>query len=59
MKTNITISIDVDVAEKLKEEKNKSDLINAYLRNYFGLGSKTPKEIQEEIVKQEMDEVFR
>lgn len=35
MKTTINICIDVDIAEKLKSEKNVSSLINSYLRNYF------------------------
>ncbi len=43
MKTNVTISIDIEVAIEFKKEKNKSALINSYLKNYFELDKKDGK----------------
>lgn len=31
----ITISLDIDIIEKLEKIKGKSSMINAYLKNYF------------------------
>lgn len=46
MKTHINISIDVEVAELLKKEKNYSLLINSYLRNYFEIKPKLEEQAE-------------
>jgi hypothetical protein len=64
MKTNITISIDTDVAEALKSEKDKSSLVNSYLRSYFQLGTTNQREIElkkallDEQIKKDMESAF-
>ena len=40
MKVHLTICVDIEVARKLREEKNKSQLINSFLRKYFNLKPK-------------------
>ena len=35
MKTNITISLDLEIVRKLKAEKNHSDLINEQMKGYY------------------------
>jgi len=35
MKTNITITIDQEIAKKLREETNFSDLINEQMKGYY------------------------
>ncbi len=58
MKTSVTLSLDTEVAEELRKEKDKNSLVNSYLRNYFELGAKSTHEIQEEIDKENMERVF-
>jgi len=49
MKTHINITIDVEVAEKLRSEKNVSLLINSYLRHYFEISSESEKQTEEDL----------
>jgi hypothetical protein len=35
MKTSVLFTIDVELAELLKKEKNKSALINSYLKDFY------------------------
>ena len=44
MKTTVTLCLDIDVALMLSKEKNKSALINSYLRQYYSIPSDVPKE---------------
>ena len=58
MKTNKTVSLDLEVVIKLRELKeNVSDLVNSFLKEYLNLdktSKKTRKEVVEkEIIKQE------
>jgi len=45
MKTNITLSIDQEIAEKLKAETNYSDLVNEQLKGYYAVKTSENKEI--------------
>mgnify|MGYP001603036012 CR=1 FL=1 len=56
MKTHINISIDVEVAELLKKEKNKSLLINSYLRHYFELNSKSEEQTEYDSINNDFKE---
>ena len=38
----MTFSLDIDVIIAMKEEKNKSTLINNYLKHYFKLKNAKP-----------------
>lgn len=40
MKVSVNLHLDVDVAFEFAKEKNKSQMINSYLRNYYNLKSK-------------------
>jgi hypothetical protein len=44
MKTTVTLYIDIELAAMLAKEKNKSYLINSYLRNYYGIKPTTDKQ---------------
>jgi hypothetical protein len=44
MKVNVIFSLDIDIAYKLAEEKNRSALINSYLRHYYNLNKEEKKE---------------
>lgn len=39
-----TFSLDIEVIEELKKEKNKSNLVNSYLRHYFNLKKKSKED---------------
>ena len=64
MKTHMSFSLDTDVAEELKKEKNQSDLINSYLRHYFGLGNinQTEEQIKQKAlndqIQKDMESAF-
>lgn len=60
MKTTITICIDTEIAQLLKEEKNISALINSYLIHYFGLKNKNsiPKEEQIKTLEQKKEQII-
>ena len=59
-KSLLTVSIDSEIMELLKKEKNKSALINSYLINYFQLNKVEPLEVPQEVkVEQEIDKVFK
>jgi len=54
MKGNITLCLDFEVIIELKKEKNKSALINSYLRNYFSLNKKP--EVEEPLKEEEKED---
>lgn len=54
MKIIQTITLDLDVVMELKKERNKSKLINDFLRDYFELDNKQIKE-KAELSKEEKE----
>lgn len=52
MKVQCNFTIDADVALELQKIKNKSALINSYLRSYFGI----PSNLELEDAKQKAEE---
>ena len=56
MKAHINVSVDVEVAQKLQQEKNYSFLINNLVKNYFEMKKETSAvlENKKEELKEEL-----
>lgn len=53
MKTNITISMDVEIVNRLKQEENYSDLVNEQIKVFYNASASENKRI----LKQNLSEI--